>query len=522
MTGVLVLTRFALRRSRVLIAAWTAVLAVLCYASAAATGSVYATAADRVSAAESLDASSALVALYGPILDVHSLGELAMTKTTVTYAVLVMALVITLVRRHTRVEEESGRAELLGGLAVDPRAPLVAALVVGFVVSSLVAVLAGVGDVAGGLPVAGSCWFAATWWGIGLVGTGVGAVCAQLSTSARTCGAVAAGVVAVLFALRALGDTTRAGYLSWLSPFGWSTRLRAWSDPRGWLLLLDVALAVGLAVGALALRARRDLGAGLLPDRPGPATGSPLLASALALTVRVQATGLLVWTAACALLGGLMAAIVPGIGSVLDSDSARRMMQRLGGVGALQETLVTALVSVGAVIITCFVATVVAHAGTEEADGRTEEVLATAATRSRTFGSVATVALGGAAWLLLVTGVAMGVGSTGGEVPPHEMVAGALVQIPAVWVVTALALLAASVRSRWAVAGWVLVVAFFVLGPLAELLRLPGWVAGLSPYAHVPKVPAEAFRPTPEVVLVLLATLLLVAAWWRYRERDIG
>jgi len=47
-------------------------------------------------------------------------------------------------------------------------------------------------------------------------------------------------------------------------------------------------------------------------------------------------------------------------------------------------------------------------------------------------------------------------------------------------------------------------------------------VAGLSPYSHVPKVPAESVRLTPEVVLTLLATLVVLAAWWRYRERDIG
>ncbi len=55
-------------------------------------------------------------------------------------------------------------------------------------------------------------------------------------------------------------------------------------------------------------------------------------------------------------------------------------MERLGGVGALQETLVAALVSVGAIVISCFVATVVGHGGAEERDGRTEEVLATATT----------------------------------------------------------------------------------------------------------------------------------------------
>jgi ABC-2 type transport system permease protein len=522
MTGLGLLTRFSLRRSRVLIVAWTAVLTVMCYASAAATGGLYATSADQVRAARDLNSSSALVALYGPILDVHSLGELAMTKTTITYAVLVVALAITLVRRHTRVEEESGRAELLGGLALDPKVPLVSAVLVGTISSLLISILAALADIAGGLPVAGSLWFGASWLGLGLVGTGIGAVCAQLSANARTCGAVAVGTVAVLFGLRALGDTTSAGWLSWFSPFGWSTQLRAWSDTREWVLLLDLALAVALVVVALALRARRDLGSGLIADRPGPATGSPRLADAIALNLKVHATSLSVWTVASAVLGALMAAIVPGIGSILDSPDARQMMERLGGIGALQETLIAAFVSVGAIIITCFVATVVGHGGAEEHDGRTEAVLATATSRSAAFAAIAVVALGGSAWLLLVTGTAMALGSIGAEVSAGAVIAAALVQIPAVWVVAGLALVAVAVRSTWAVAGWVLVVAFFLLGPLAELLQLPGWVADLSPYGHVPKVPAEAFRSTPELGLTLVAVLLLATAWWRYRERDIG
>jgi ABC-2 type transport system permease protein len=89
-------------------------------------------------------------------------------------------------------------------------------------------------------------------------------------------------------------------------------------------------------------------------------------------------------------------------------------------------------------------------------------------------------------------------------------------------VVAALALLGLSWASRYAVAGWALIVAFFVVGPVAELLDLPGWVAGLSPYSHVPEVPAEPFRLLPEGTLTLIATLAVVVAWWRYRERDIG
>jgi ABC-2 type transport system permease protein len=520
--GVVGLTRFALRRSRLLVLVWTAVLVVLCYASAAATGDLYSTHADKLAAARAINDSPALVALYGPILDPDSLGELAMTKMTVTYAVFLMAFAVTLVRRHTRVEEESGRAELLGGLAVDRASPLVSAVLLGALGSLVVAVLAALADIAGGLPVAGSLWFGASWLELGLVGTGIGAVAAQLSASARTSGAIAAATIAVLFVLRAVGDTTAASWLSWLSPLGWSTQLRAWSHPRGWLVLLDLVLAAVLVGAAVLLRDRRDLGSGLLAERPGPATGSPRLADALSLNLRVHAPTLAVWTVACAVMGALMAAIVPNIGDMLDSVGARQMFERMGGVGALQETLVAAFVSVGAVLVSCFAVSVVAHGGTDEHDGRTEEVLATATERSTAFLAVVLVAVGGTAWLLLVTGLAMGVGAAGSQVSFGGTLEAAVVQLPAVGVVAGLALLGLAQGSRYATVGWALVVFFFVVGPVAEMLDLPGWVAGLSPYSHVPRVPADPLDWTPLLALTAITVALVAAAWWRYRERDIG
>jgi ABC-2 type transport system permease protein len=354
------------------------------------------------------------------------------------------------------------------------------------------------------------------------VGTGIGAVSAQLSASARTSGALAAGSIAVLFLLRAIGDTTSASWLSWLSPLGWQTQLRAWSDPRGWLLLLDVLVAGVLVGAAVILRRRRDLGSGLLAERAGPATGSPRLGDALGLNLRIHAPALAVWSVGCAVMGALMAAIVPNIGSMLDDAGVREMFQRLGGIGAVQETLVSAFVSVGAVIVSCFAVSVVVHGGNDEHDGRTEQVLATATERSTAFLAVALVALGGVAWLLLVTGVAMGVGATGSEVSFGGTFAGAMVQLPAVAVVAGLALTGLAQGSRFAVTGWGVVVLFFAIGPVAELLGLPSWVADVSPYSHVPKVPAEPVDWMPLVLLSAIAAVLVAAAWWRYRERDIG
>ena len=201
-------------------------------------------------------------------------------------------------------------------------------------------------------------------------------------------------------------------------------------------------------------------------------------------------------------------------------------MRRLGGIGALQDTLIAAELSIMAVVVTCFAITVVTHSGADEHDGRTEQVLATATSRARAYAAVLVVALLGAAWLLLVTGLAVtvGLGSADGHLGRGlgDVLPAALVQAPAVWLVTALAVAAYALRSGWAAAGWVLLVAFLTLGQLGELLRLPTWVIHLSPYVHVPRMPAEPFAWQPTLVMTLLAVAFLVVGWLGYRTRDIG
>ncbi|MCW2866777.1 MAG: hypothetical protein JWR20_965 [Marmoricola sp.] len=518
LAGTWLLTRRALRRDRVLVASWLVVLTATVGASAAATASLYPARADRVAAASAIDASPAVVVLYGPILDRGSLGELAMTKLTVLYAVLVAVLGLLLVRRHTRAEEESGRAELVGSTAVGRDAPLAAALVEAGLVALAIGVLAAVADVAAGLPATGSVAFGASWTGAGLVGAGLGAVACQVSASSRTCGALAAGALAALFLVRALGDTS-APRLAWVSPLGWGTRLRAWDDPRWWVLVLPVGTAALLGAAAFALRARRDLGAGIVGSRPGRFRGSQRLAGPVALTARLHAPALATWSVGLLVVGLVLGAIAPDVTSLLDSPAAREVVRRAGGAGPLERSLLAAELSVVAVVVTCFALSVVVHAGADEREGRTELVLASAVPRGRAFAGTAAVALLGPVWLLLVTGVAVALGYRRDRL---EVLVAALAQAPAVWLVAALALAAYAVRGRWASTGWALLVVLVSLGQLGELLRLPHWLTRASPYAHTSRMPAAAFAPVPAVVMVALAAAVLAGAWWCHRSRDVG
>lgn len=515
--GTALLLRLNLRRDRILAPVWVGVLAFMSTLSAAASAGLYASEAERVRVVESMNDSPAIVALYGPILDPTSLGELSMAKMTVLYAIFVAALAVVVVRRHTRIEEESGRTELVGGTSVGRDAPLAAAVLEGIGVSVVLGLLTAVGNTLGGLELTGSLAFGALWCGTGLIGTGLGALSAQLSASARTCGAFAATAIGVLYVIRVVGDTGPA-WVSWLSPFGWNTQVRAYSEPRPWLLLLYPLTAAVLVLVAARLRAGRDLGSGLVAARPGPAVGSPRLGDALSLAIKVNATTLVIWSAAAAALGVLFGMITPGIGDMLDSiEVAQEVIDKLGGF------LIAALLSVIAVEITYFAVAVVGHAGRDEGDGRTELVLATATSRSRWFAATVIVAFAGTAWLLVVTGVSLWIGYVAADGPGvGNLVAAALAWVPAVWVVAVLAALGLAIRPTWTALGWAWPIGFLVLTMTAELLEWPSWVTDLSPYSHVPAVPAEAWDWGATLGLTGAAAGLLVVAWWQFRRRDIG
>lgn len=509
--------RQAFRRDRLVTSAWVAVMVLMTYASAAATTSLYPSLRAEATATELINGQAGLRALYGPIIGTSNPGALAMSKMTVLYAFFAALMFVFLVRRHTRVEEESGRAELVGGTSVGRQAPLLAAILESSAIAVLLGVLCTSAAVAGGLSFAGSASFGLSWVGTGLVATAVATVGCQLSSSARTCAAITVGALGAFFVIRAIGDATNAHWLSWLSPFGWNTQLRAWSHPRIWVLLLYPALtAVLLAVGQT-LRSHRDIGSGLLRARPGAEHAPAWLNGIPTLTLKLHVNMLLAWTLVIFAVDLFFGAVAPGLDRVLASVMGRRMIHDLGG------SLMVAILTEVAVIIGCFAVTIVTHAANDELSGRSELELAAAQSRSRWYAAVAGTASLGSLWLLFVGGLGMwvGYGAAGGS-DASRALAAAIVWAPAVWIVAALSMTFFAIDASWAVAAWAWPFVFLVLALVPPLLQAPGWISDLSPYQHVPKVPVEAMNWTPEVLLTAAAMAVGGLAWRRLTTRDIG
>ena len=104
--------------------------------------------------------------------------------------------------------------------------------------------------------------------------------------------------------------------------------------------------------------------------------------------------------------------------------------------------------------------------------------------------------MGGSLLILAANGLGAGladaINSHDASQLPRLLLAG-VVPAPAVWVVVGATVVLFGFVPRAAVAAWGLLGACVLLSVLGPLLGLPDWVLDLSPFQHVPQLPAADF-----------------------------
>lgn len=304
---------------------------------------------------------------------------------------------------------------------------------------------------------------------------------------------------------------------------GGAQHIRPYAGDRWGAVLPLLALAALSTALAAVLLDRRDLGAGLLPERPGPAAASTRLDSPLALAWRLNRASLLGWTAGFAALGLLLGSVVANIGDALSSRSAKRMIEALGGVKVLTDGFVSAELEILAVFASALAVSVVGRLAAEEPAARTEALLSTGVSRMHLLVAHLAVALAGVSLLMATVGIALGLThtlSTSEAVNLWRDFNASLARLPAAWVMTGLAALSSGLL-RTMTRAWALLGAFTLVGVFGDLANLPRRVQEISPSAHVPALPGGTFHASPLVVLTLLAAALAAAGYLAFHHRDI-
>ena len=520
-TGTLV--RLFLRRDRFLLLFWIISSVVLVFVTA-----VTFTAIGGQDVLNEFNKDPLISALLGPLMSVDISGAIVWRGVSQLSLVLGIGSLL-IVIRNTRTDEETGRSELIRAYPVGRHAGMTAALIITITGNIVAGILIALSIIAIGGDITGSFIFGATLSTIGWFFAGVGALGAQLretGSTARGIGIATLGIALVMAILNNFGG----GYifLRWITPMAWQRLTSPFAGNYGWRLLYCVAFAAVPIIAAYKLSVSRDLGAGVLPSRPGLAEASPRFSNMLALAWRLQKKSFMGWMLGIVLYIAAFAAISPS----LSSDGG--MSNWLSGLGetswASEVGLGYIFISVSIYLMSIFVAayamTAVARLKKEEAEGRSEMLLDKPVSRMRWMNSHLIVAVLCSAALLLVMGIIGGLfyGIASGDVrggfwPVFIM---SVSKLPPVLVFLGITAMLYGFYPKMMVLGWAAWISSVML-ELAWEGQIIDWaILRISPFAYTHYTIDVTRLPfIPLVLLICIFTVLIGSGLWGFKNRNI-
>jgi ABC-2 type transport system permease protein len=541
-TGVAALIRAIIRRDRIRLGVWLAVIPILHVVFINAFGSMFNDDPVGLAARGALARTPTSVVFGGPAYgaDNYTLAVMFGNELTLYYAIALAIGAATLIMRATREDEERGAYELVGAAPVGRFAQLTASMITVSATMLIAGALIGtISVLVGDFDVASSFVFGI---GIALCAISFAALAcltAQLATSAKSGNMAVLLAIAAAFMLRALGDfwgITREPPRNWslpsfFSPLAWVQQARPFVDLRVWPILLYIPLTVVLVAAAFLVQSRRDYGQGVFAARLGRSQARASLNGVLALNLRLVRMSWINWAGFAVVYSIACGPLMGDIESYMASNP------EIGGylglppdaAGALiVETFVAMLVWFAALFSVCFALSAIGRFRSDETSGLLELQLALPVSRNRLLAAHGTIALVGAIAITWLGSLALGM------TIPSEFRKGAsalgygfevanksLAYVPALALSVALAVLLIGAAPKlsalnWALLGWAIIGGLF--GPA---LGMPKWAVNISPIAATPQVPMVDVTATPLVVMSVLAILGCAAGVWTLSRRDI-
>ncbi|GAA5229944.1 ABC transporter permease [Arthrobacter cryoconiti] len=523
LTGFGLCVRLLLRRNWLRLLIWAVLLPLMIPVVYSSQQAAFPTQTARDSYSQVAN-TPAVAAMTGLPYSSGSLGGILVIKIWMTLAISLAFASIFLLTRNGRADEEAGRTELLRAQALGRYAySLANYAVVGSlsVVTGLLIALFSLGEK---LPTAGSFVMGGSVAGVGLVFVGIGALCGQLSSTSRGANSLGVGFLAVFYVIRAVADVradgSRSSGLSWLSPIGWAQNMRAFGDNNWWPFLALLAFTVISCAVALRVETHRDLGMGLLAERPGPARASAFLTTHVGLVLRLQRTPLAAWIVGAVVAGLFFGGVATAMAGLLDPSTpwakafvgdSQNMLNSVLGIFGLFNALLAA----------AFAVQILTTARSQEAGGPLELELAGSVSRLRWFGGHVLVAAAGSAAMLLLGGWLTGA-SSGGVISGLTTAGASFAYWPAVLLMMGVFTFLYGFAPRHSVSiAWAIYGAFLILALFGRLFSLSEDAIRATPFGAVPRMPAEKFSLTPMLALTVVALVLGALGIWRFSTRDI-
>lgn len=535
-TGTWRLIRLALRRDRIKLMLWVLAIIGIVAAGMPALEETYGSPKEQATYVSTI-VTSVVGRAYGGVPDGMNFGSVVMVELFTFMAVIVAFMSTLTVIRHTRQNEESGSAEMLGSTTVGRYAQLTAGILVAVTANLFVGAAISMLMMQSSELSAEAAWcFGATIAVVGIAFTAIAALTSQLAETARGANAMAGAVIGVAYLLRAIGDvagdinersyTVVSAWPSWLSPIGWGQQIQPLTQQRWEIFIFFALWFLGFMMVAFFLLQYRDVGAGIVPARRGRESARQGLLSSIGIAWRLQRGVCIGWLLTFVMLGAIYGGMVNEFKKMLGtSEVIQQYVTTPGGSSKVEDAFFAAMFSVSAVAAIGFVIQVLARLRSEETSGRMEALLSTSVSRTSWLFSHSVIAVIGIVLLMVILGLVSGITYMAfadiGWDRVAQLIGIATLQLPALFVILAVIMSLFAVVPQVMVAlAWSLLLVLLGISQLNAFLKLPNWIVDASPFTHMPTATSD-IPWGPIVWCIAIGTGLLVAGSVIFRRRNM-
>lgn len=529
-TGLLL--RLYLRRDWLKIGLWWLGLVGLMAGAAAKFDGLYGSQQAMASIITTLK-TPAMVSLLGPFTanKPYTVADVYAAEMMVFMGLFVAMMNIYFGVHSSRADEDSGVSELIRAHAVGQHASLWASLLELILINGLAGVLEALGLQAAGMTGSNA---AGNWlFGLGLAAFGLmfglfTLLVAQISDSSRGATMLSYLVLGVLFIAR-MGTDVQNPDDTWWTIYGWIEKLDIYGQNHWLPVIYMLVLTTVVAVITLVLSSRRDLGAGLLPQRKGRRFASRWLRGPLSLIARLERISTIVWLVALFILGATYGSIFGTAGALVKTNPAMAQLIGAAATKTANQTLVLQFANKLAIIFVVL-ATIpglitLLRLNRDDSKGYFEQLHAKAISRLRLY-------LSFSAFGLISAIVAFALGIYGMDVAGAAAMGHNAIHLtrfmrafwgftPALIVTFGIAACLVGFLPRWQNIAWLIPAYGFFSLYLGNMLDFPKWALRLTPYGWVNTVPVHTINWGTAGWMTALGIVLIGLGYLGYRRRDL-
>jgi ABC-2 type transport system permease protein len=294
-----------------------------------------------------------------------------------------------------------------------------------------------------------------------------------------------------------------------------------------WVLGIFLVFTASLTVLAYWLSSLRDVGAGIITQRPGPARASKRLRSSLALAWRLHRGMLYFWVIIFFLMGLMLGFTAHTIANIITyNPQFAALIYQLGGNAGLEDSYFAMFLAFLADVFALYAILATLKLHSQETKKYSELVLTNSVSRTQWAVSNLIFAVLGPAVIMIIFALSSGIsyGLITGELSDiiPRILGAALVYLPAVWTFTGISMLLFGLVPRLAALSWAVLGGIVVIDLLGEFFDLSQWILNISPFTHVPRLMAGDSVSGSFILLFVVAMALIFAGIWGYQRRDVN